>query len=258
MSKLDPVRFLRTTLTVPLEVFSLTETTIGRAMTVQERQALRELFCATVGFHELAASRPSAVQVRDCLRRIAKKGALPIDIVTPEQEISARIEAADCRLAEMEPNRLVRLTRATAIASSHPAAGDAVTLKAIETVTRALVRNGVEPKQASAEQVRHAADGLADGLKNLIRKGRESRDDELGLLIGWAELAEHVGLRASASYKPAKRKHHSPMLTWLTAISAHLPEHMRRMFESNIGERMEHALQFRQKHNIHNSLFDAG
>ncbi len=243
MSKLGLMRFIALPPVVPLEIFKLTETRAGRLMTGEERRVLADMFSTTVGAYDMWASSPNAVEVRKWLKFMVSRSALPANATSPEDQFTLRLQHARERGL---PTSAVFTT---------PMAGEVELLKAVDMVEEHLRKRGIDACQAAPASIREAAECCIDAVNKRIRRGREARTDDYALIWAWADLAEHLGMHPGASYKPAKRKHHSPFLSWLTDISTHMPQRTQLIFSRNLGDRAEHALQMRREHEIDSGLF---
>jgi hypothetical protein len=248
MSKLGHWPFAVARFQMPTDVITATEATIGRTLTMEESRVLNELFDTTITFYNMEACRPSLIRVRKWLRWMARHGRILTKIVGPVEHavIRWRIAAAEQQCLSDEVLRDELLT---------PAAGEVDKLEAVERLTKEIERRGVSAQDASSSLIKTIAQEEADSLSAMIQRGREPRND-LGIFWGWADLAEHIGIHAGASFKPAKGQHDSPFLRWLRLVSSQMPKFTRKSFEANMGQHVESALQLRREHRIDSGLFE--
>ncbi len=247
MSKLHHTGFITLIPALPHELIEVTEGTIGRRVTPQERRVFGELYETTIGAYDMRESEPNAVQVKKWLEWIARHGQLPVHVATPDVHLANRLRVIS-NMRERPAAEVLDEVFAT------PMAGECELLAAKEYVEAAL--QSIQPQQRTPEKIRHAARQAIRTVSGVIRKGRPSRHSDFGIYWAWADLAEHIGIHPGASFKPAKGKHHSPFLTWLRAVAFHMPERTRKAFTKNLGQHVEEALQVRRKHGVDSKLFE--
>lgn len=249
MTWLGSKRFISDFVETPPEAFSITEATIGRSLTLEERRVLGEVFEATIGAYDMLACEPNAVQVRKWLRWIAKNERVPVGTVDAIGHARLRLAVALGKHADDRDGNHEHIF-------ATPMAGEVELSRAIELVDKTLKSRGLQIRDASQNEIKDAATEAVRVISVHIGRGRPRSTYDLGLLWAWADLAERLGMTASASYKPTKKSRDSPFLRWLTSLASHMPDRTRKVFTRGLAERAKLALRLRRENDIDSGLFD--
>jgi hypothetical protein len=248
MSRLPANSCILPEVEVPDEACHRAEQIVGRKLTSRERATLIQLFELTVRHFDMRTCEPKLAQVRKWLNFLAKRGAWPAEIVTPLDHFHNRLRVIAERRPDASPEEVL------AEVLSSPMAGEVELRAAVDYVEADLRADGIDPASAKPDQIIAAAQRSLSGLTRLIKQGRPPRDD-FGLIWGWADLAEHLGMAPTASYKPGQQRHISPFLRWLEVMVDLMPARTRKAFKPNLGEHVEDALHIRRVHALDSGLF---